>query len=58
MVIGDNYNYSEEITSKNNDGVDIYSMVSVCFKAIQEQQETIENLLKRIERLEEKNEIN
>ncbi len=51
FVIGDNYNYSEEITSKNNDGVDIYSMVSVCMKAIQEQQETIESLQKEIKEL-------
>lgn len=58
FVIGDSYNYSKEITSENNDGVDIYSMTAVLYKAIQEQQETIENLLKRIERLEEKNGIN
>lgn len=46
FVIGDEFNYSEEITSQKNDGVDLYSMISVCFKAIQEQQEIIENLLK------------
>ena len=51
FVIGDNYNYSKEITSKNNDGVDIYSMVSVCMKAIQEQQETIEKLQQEIKEL-------
>ena len=51
FVIGDNYNYSEEITSKNNDGVDIYSMVSVCMKAIQEQQEIIEKLQQEIKEL-------
>ena len=58
FVIGDSYNYSREITSENNDGADIYSMTAVLYKAVQEQQETIENLLKRIERLEEKNGIN
>ena len=52
FVIGDKYNYSKEITSKNNDGVDTYSMVSVCFKAIKEQQEIINNLKSRIEVLE------
>lgn len=59
FVIGDNYNYSKEVTSNNNDGVDIYSFVAVCCKAIQEQQEQIENqnnliqdLIKRIEKLE------
>ena len=59
FVIGDDYNYSKEITSNNNDGVDIYSFASVCCKAIQEQQEQIENqndliqsLIERIENLE------
>ena len=52
FVIGDKFKYSEEITSKDNDGVDIYSFVSVCCKAIQEQQEQIEELKKRIEKLE------
>ena len=54
FVIGDNYQYSKEITSKNNDGADIYSMVSVCFKAIQEQQQLIERLENKIKELEEK----
>ena len=54
FVIGDDYNYSEEITSKNNDGVDIYSMVSVCMKAIQEQQEQIEELQNKLKEMEEK----
>ena len=48
FVIGDMFNYREEVTSKNNDGVDIYSFVSVCCKAIQE-------LNERIEKLEEEN---
>jgi len=52
FVIGDNYKYSEEITSPKNDGVDIYSMVSVCLQAIKEQQKIIENLQERIEKLE------
>ena len=61
FVIGDNYNYSKEVTSNNNDGVDIYSFVAVCCKSIQEQQEQIENqnnliqsLIERIEKLEAK----
>jgi len=52
FVIGDKYKYSKEITSEKNDGVDIYSFVSVCCKAIQEQQEQIEELKQRIEKLE------
>lgn len=48
FVIGNKYKYSKEITSKNNDGVDLYSMIGVCFKAIQEQQEEIEILKEMI----------
>ena len=51
FVIGDKYNYSQEITSQNNDGVDTYSMISVTYKAIQEQQELIEQLQKEIKEL-------
>ena len=53
FVIGDNYKYSKEITSINNNGVDIYSMASVCFKAIQEQQKQIEELKKELNILKE-----
>ena len=57
FVIGDNYNYSSEITSIDEDGneigVDNYSMTSLCLQAIKEQQEIIESLKKRIEKLEE-----
>lgn len=52
VVIGEKYNYSKEITSKNNDSINLYSFVSVCCKAIKEQQEIIENLQSRIEKLE------
>jgi len=69
FVIGKNYKYSNQITTLNEEkevGVDTYSMISVAYKAIQEQQEQIEqlqekdkqkdeiiqNLLKRIEKLE------
>ena len=51
FVIGDKYNYSQEITSQNNDGVDTYSMISVAYKAIQEQQELIEQLQKEVKEL-------
>lgn len=49
FVIGDKYKYSEEVTSNKNDGVDLYSFVSLCCKAIQEQQAEIEELKKRLE---------
>lgn len=51
FVIGEDFNYSEEVTSENNDGVDLYSFVAVCCKAIQEQQIEIENLKKEMEEL-------
>lgn len=54
FVIGDKYNYSEEVTSKNNDGVDIYALASVCCKAIQEQQEQIDLLKSEIKLLKER----
>lgn len=51
FIIGNNYNYSEEVTSKDNDGADTYSFVSLCCKAIQEQQAQIEELQKEIKEL-------
>ena len=50
FVIGKDFKYSEEVTSKENDGVDIYSFVSLCCQAIKEQQEEIERLRKEIEK--------
>ena len=52
LVIGDEFKYSKEILSPKQNGIDLYSMISTCFKAIQEQQEQIEELEKRIEKLE------
>ena len=58
FVIGKNYNYSDKITSTDKEGneigVDIYSMISLAYKAIQEQQETIEQLYSKIKELEGK----
>ena len=51
FVIGDGYTYDERITNNENEGVDLYSFISVCCKAIQEQQEQIEELKKEIENL-------
>ena len=53
LVIGDKYKYSKEVTSPNNDGVDLYSLVSVCCKAIQEQQEQINSLKEEIKKIKE-----
>lgn len=51
LLIGDKYKYSKEITNNDNDAVDLYSFISVCCKAIQEQQVEIENLKKEMEEL-------
>ena len=55
FVIGDKFNYSKEITSKNNDGVDIYSMVSVLWQVVKEQEEEIELLKERIDKYAKNN---
>lgn len=52
FVIGDDYNYSKEVTSIDNQGVDNYSFTSLCCKAIQELAEQNQQLQKRIEVLE------
>lgn len=44
LIIGDNYRYSQEVTSRDNTCVDIYSLVSVCVRAIQELQNEIKEL--------------
>ena len=54
LVIGKDYKYSEEVLSDDNNSVDLYSFVGVCCKAIQEQQEQIEELKKQIENLNRK----
>lgn len=53
LVIGDNYNYSKEVTNKDNNAVDLYSFVGVCCQAIKEQQKMIENLQNEVEKLKE-----
>ena len=56
FVIGKDYNYAHEITAEvegEEIGVDTYSMISVAYKAIQEQQEQIEELKEEIRKLKE-----
>ena len=50
FVIGDKYNYSKEVTSNDNDGADLYSMISVLWQAVKEQQKEIEELKERIDK--------
>ena len=49
LVIGDKYNASKEVIDNNS--VDLYSMIAVAWKAIQEQQEQIKELKKEIKEL-------
>ena len=51
LVIGDKYKTPDEIIT--NDGISPYSMVSLLWKAVQEQQQQIENLKKEINKLKE-----
>lgn len=51
-VIGSDYNCSEEIIGTEGKGIDLYSMISVAYKALQEQQEIIEKQEERITKLE------
>lgn len=48
FVIGDDFNYSQEITSKNDEGVNLYSMISVLWQVVKEQQQEIEGLKEMI----------
>lgn len=52
LVIGEGYNTPEEVISKDGKGVDLYSMISIAWKAIQEQQAQIAALEQRIAALE------
>lgn len=58
FVIGENYNYSSEITSLNDKGeeigADLYAMASLCLQAIKEQQTLIEELKREIKQLKER----
>ena len=56
LVIGGDYKVPEEVIAESDDGtqtgVDLYAMVSMAWKAIQEQNEKIEALEKRVAELE------
>ena len=55
FVIGDeggNYKTPDEVVS-NGEGIDTYSMTSILWKAVQEQQEIIEQMQKEIKELKE-----
>ncbi len=48
FVIGDDFNYSKEITPAENNGADVYAMTSVLWQVVKEQQEEIDELKKLI----------
>ena len=48
VIIGKNYKYKEDITNEENNSIDIYSMVSVLWQVVKEQQVEIEELKKVI----------
>lgn len=50
--MGGNYKTPNEVISKDNTGIDLYSMISVAWKSIQEQQKIIEDLQAKIDKLE------
>ena len=41
FVIGDKYKYSKEVTSNDNDGAELYSMIIVLWQAVKEQQKEL-----------------
>ena len=56
LVIGENYKTPSEIINQNNDGIDLYSMISIAWQGIKEQQEIIEQLKQEIQTLKGGNE--
>lgn len=48
FVIGDGYNVSQDILDGGGGAIDMYSALAIAYKAIQEQQEEIEELKSRI----------
>lgn len=53
FVISEKYNYSKEVTSTDDKGVDNYSFTSLCCKAIQELTQKVEQLQEKIKKMEE-----
>lgn len=51
IIINEKNNFSNKIVNEGKDGVELYSMLSVLWKAVQEQQEQIEQLKEEINKL-------
>ena len=54
LVIGEEYNTPEEVLSEDKNGIDIYSMISLSWKAIQELLEIINKQTQEIEKIKRK----
>ena len=48
-----NYKTPDEVISQDGKGIDTYSMISIAWKAIQEQQKEIDNLKQKIKKMKE-----
>lgn len=53
FIIGEGYNTPKEFISNTKESIDVSSLVGILVKAIQEQQEEIENLKKEMEELKD-----
>lgn len=53
FVIGEKYKTADEIVGDENDGINSYSVMGLLWKAVQEQQELIEQMQKEIKELKE-----
>lgn len=51
FVIGKKYNISNEVTDDDENGINMYNVMGILWKAVQEQQQQIEQLKKEIEEL-------
>ena len=54
FVIGDKYKTPNEVISQSGQAIELYNMTSILWKAVQEQQEQINELQNKIEKLEAK----
>lgn len=52
FIIGDKYETPKEVLSQDGQGIDMYTMSSIMWKAIQEQQRIIEDLQAKIKEME------
>lgn len=52
FIIGDKYETPKEVLSQDGQGIDMYTMSSIMWKAIQEQQKIIEELQAKIKEME------